>query len=380
MIVFVINSIGSGGAERALDTILRAAGDRQSRYEMHLVLLDREPEMRVLPALDGRHCLDTGGSLWRSVVALDRLLARLKPDLVVSLLVRANLATAIAGRRHAGATVLCERMHLGSHLAGRYRGVAHAVLRLLPRLLYPRADRVLAVSEGVRDDLIEGFGLDHALVAAIPNGYDLDAIAAAGARPASIDLPDRYAVAVGRLVAAKGFALLVEAWRMAQPAPMLLILGEGPERAALAARIAAAGLSEHIRLLGFLGDPFPIVARAQFLVSASHNEGFPNGIAEAMALSRPIVATDCPSGPAELLGAASGAAGEVVVAPHGLIVPDGDAVALAAAVRMMADAATRERLADAARARMDDFTVAAIAGRYWAMFDALLVSATVRVS
>ncbi|MEH3106970.1 MAG: glycosyltransferase [Sphingomonas fennica] len=365
-IVFVINSILTGGAEGALATILRAAGDR----DVHLVTLDAGPDRRRMPAVP-RHCLGAGGSLAASIRLLDGLLATLKPDLVVSFLVRANIATAIAGPRHARANVLCERMHLGSHLAGRYRGLKLRLLRALPRLLYPRADRVLAVSEGVRDDLVAGFGLPPRLVATIPNGYDLAAIAAAGLRPPAVALPPAFIVAVGRLVAAKGFALLIDAYRAADPALPLLILGEGPLHADLQARIDAAGLTHHIRLLGHLDDPFPVVARAAFLVSASHNEGFPNAIAEAMALARPIVATDCPSGPAELLGAPAAAAGEVVEAPHGLIVPDGDTAALAAALRRMEAPAIRQRLGAAARARLDDFGAEAVAGRYWRLFDAL---------
>ncbi len=371
-IVFVINSIGTGGAERALDTILRASGGRLDRYDIHLILLDKEDERRALPQLDGKHCLDARGSLWRSVIRLGRMLARLRPDLVISLLVRANIATAITGPRHAGATLLCERMHLGSHLAGRYRGIRRAILRSLPRFLYRRADRVLAVSEGVRADLIHGFGLPPALVETIPNGYDVAAIHRAGARTPPIALPDDFIIAVGRLIEAKGFALLIEAYRAADPALPLLVLGEGPLHAQLLAQIESAGLTGRVRLLGFLDDPFPVVARAAFLVSASHNEGFPNAIAEAMALGRPIIASDCPSGPAELLGAPSGRAGEVIEAPFGLIVPDGDVDALCAALRKMEQPAVRQLLGEAARRRIEAFRVEAIAELYWSRFDVLI--------
>ncbi len=374
-VVFVMNSILTGGAERALATILRAAGERFDRYEIHLVMLDKEPDRRKMPDVHRRHCLDAAGSLFSSVRRLDRLLAGLKPDLLVSLLVRANYACAIIGPRHAGATVLCERMHLGSHLAGRYQGAKLAALQLLPRLVYRRATRVLGVSEGVRRDLVDHFGVPEALTETIPNGYHLDEIVAAGARAPSIDLPPDYMVAVGRLVRAKGFSLVIEAYRRADPPIPLLILGEGPERAALAAEIARHGLSARIHLIGFLEDPFAIVARAQFLVSASHNEGFPNAIAEAMVLGRPVLVSDCPSGPAELLGGTAGAAGEVVDTGCGLIVPNHDVAALTAGIRLLiGDVALRRRLGAAVRARMQDFSVTRVTGRYWDVFDGLIAA------
>lgn len=368
-IVFVINSIGSGGAERALDTILRAGGERLERYELHLVLLDREPEMRAMPALDGHHCLDAGGELFKSVTRLRSLLHHMQPDLVVGFLVRANVAVAFSGggwRR-----ILCERMHMRSHLAGRYRGWRRRLIHRLLGMAYARADTVLGVSQGVSDDLIATFGAPSARVKTINNPYDLDRIAADAAEAPSIALPPEYLLAVGRLVAAKGFAELIAAYTLASPPIPLVILGEGPERAALEARIAAAGLAGRVLMPGFLADPFAVMGRARALVSASHNEGFPNAIAEAMALGLPVLATDCPSGPADLLGAAAGTPGTVTEARAGLVVPMGDVAALARGIAMLDDEDQRMRLGAAARTRMEDFRVEWIAQQYWTVFDRL---------
>lgn len=367
-ILFVINSIGSGGAERALDTILRA---RPDRYRVHLATLDDEPEMRVLPALDGRHCLNAGGSLGRSIIGLRSLVRRLKPDLVVSLLVRANLANLLAGT--GGRSIVCERMHLSSHLSGRYHGPALLSLRLAVRILYPGGACILAVSEGVRRDLVDTFGVPVALTRTINNPYDLDRITREGQEEPDVDLPANYIVAVGRLVAAKGFSDLIEAYRRARLDAGLVILGEGPEKRILEQQIQAAGLSDRILLPGFVPRPFSVMKRARFLVSASHNEGFPNAIAEAMALCVPVIATDCPSGPAELLGACAGEAGSITAAAHGLLVGDGDVEALATAMtRLDGDAGLRAHYAKAGRARMEDFKIEDIAARYWTLFEATL--------
>lgn len=377
-ILFVINSIGSGGAERALDRILRSSGDRLARYDVELALLDREPEIRTLPPLAARHCLDARGSLAKSVVRLVALLRRRRPDLVVSLLVRSNLSAAIAGPMLGIPTVLCERMHLSSHLRGRHRGLRLRTLLLLPRLLYRRAAAVLAVSRGVGDDLIARFGTPLARLLVIPNPYDIDAIVADGIAEPEIPLPPAFIVGVGRLVAAKGFDDLIRAYALARLGMPLLILGEGPERERLEQQIAAADLAGRVVLAGYLANPFAVVSRAAFLVSASHNEGFPNAIAEAMVLGRPVLATDCPSGPAELLGASAGPVGGVVEAPYGLVVADGDVQALAAGIARLGDGTERMRLGAAARQRMEAYRSEDVAARYWAVFDRYLERTSAR--
>lgn len=366
-LVFVINSVGSGGAERALETILRAGGERLDRYDLQLVLLDRAPEMRAFPEFAARHCLDAGGRLPISVMRLRRLLGQLQPDLVIGFLVRANVAVAFSGGRWH--RILCERMHLTSHLAGRYSGWRLRVIRGLLRLAYRRATWIFGVSKGVTDDLIAGFGAAPARCRTINNPYDIKAILAGGNARPSIAVPDAFFVAVGRLVAAKGFADLVAAYDRADPDLPLLILGEGPERPALVAQIAVAGLEERILMPGFIADPWAVVSRARGLISASYNEGFPNAIAEAMVLGTPVLATDCPAGPAELLGRAAGTAGSVVVAPAGLVVPMGDVTALATGITMLADRSLCDRLSREAARRMTAFRVELIGETYWQAFD-----------
>lgn len=368
-LLFVINSIGSGGAERVLDNILYAAQGRLDRYEVHLCLLDDAPERRAMQPVFGKHVLAANGKLGASITQLHALARRIQPDLIVSFLIRANVATAIAGRLSGTPTILCERMNTSSHLSLRYGGIKRVLLGLLPRLVYARASLILAVSEGVRQDLIHAFGIRPARVRTIYNPYDIDRLATAGAAPPAIALPDRFIVAVGRLVAAKGFDLLIDAFARQEAHPSLIILGEGPEHAALAARIAALGMADRITLAGFTPELFAIVARAQALVSASHNEGFPNAIAEAMALGLPVLATDCPSGPAELLGGQAREEGRATQAPYGLIVKDGDVAGLVDGLRLLEDPALRATYAAASRRRLEDFRIETIAAHYWTLFD-----------
>jgi len=129
---------------------------------------------------------------------------------------------------------------------------------------------------------------------------------------------------VGRLAAAKDFATLLRAFALlrARVSARLVLLGEGEERAPLVALAQELGVSEHVKLRGFVANPFAFMARASVFASSSRYEGFANVLREALACGCPVVATDCPSGSAEAL--ADGALGRLV--------PVGDAPALARAL------------------------------------------------
>ncbi len=380
IIVFVINSIGYGGAERALANIL----GRHARegWEAHLVTLDDDADARAMPAWLTRHRLDARGGFLRSVWQLARLLRRLKPDLCVSLLVRANLCTVLTGRFAAGGRVIiCERMHLTSHLEGRYRGWRLAAAKLLPRLIYRHADAALGVSSGVSADLVARHGVPPVKSATIFNPYDLERIRQDGAAPASIALPASFAVAVGRLTAAKNMALLIEAFLDADLPHALIILGDGEERGALEALIRSRGAEGRVLLPGYLDNPFSVMSRARFYVSASRNEGFPNAMVEAMALGAPVVASDCPSGPAEILAEVEAIATTGMVAGRfGLLVPVDDRESLTAAMIRMDEPATRDHYAAQARLRAADFGLEAVASLYWSFFRSVLADAGGRAS
>lgn len=377
-IVFVINSVGRGGAERVLDIILGARPDWARQAEIHLVLLDDETAMRAMSPPDFTHVLDGRGSLLRSIAQLHTLLDRLQPDLVVSFLIRSNLAAACWRWRGGKAPVIaCERMHASSHLAGRYSPPVVLALRTALTLGYRRVDRVLAVSNGVADDLHRQFGVPHDRLGVIPNPYDCKAITAAAQDVPEIDLPPAYMVAVGRMVAAKNFAGLIDAFAAAKPSLDLVILGEGPERAALERLVAMRGLSERVYMPGHLRNPLPVVARSRFLISASRNEGFPNAIAEGMALGLPILSTDCPSGPAELLGGCATEAGKPVRGAAGLLTRLDDIPALAKGMTMLdADPELQSQLGKDARRRIEDFPQSEIVLRYWDVFRSFQSSET----
>jgi glycosyltransferase involved in cell wall biosynthesis len=365
-VVFVINSLGDGGAERVLGNLLTHAEARLSEVKLDLVLLDAGPERRSMPPYVEKHALNCRGAMGASVIGLARTLHALRPDVVVSFLVRANVAAITAARLFGIPCVISERMHLSRHLNGKYRGLALAAARALPWLAYRFADRIIAVSEGVREDLVQSFAARPAATRRIYNPYDLARIEADGHATAPMTLPDSFIVSAGRLVPSKNFAQLIEAYLASSLKDALVILGEGPERGRLEAIVRGAGAADRILLPGYLENPFAVMSRARFFVSASLNEGFPNALAEAMALGAPVVATDCPSGPAEILADMVKAdLSALMQAPYGILVPEGDVGELTRAMQLMSAPDTRAHYAARAKARLADFAVEKIAAEYW---------------
>lgn len=376
-IAFVINSLGPGGAERVLDHVMRMAPPGE--WECHLVLLDRETEWRTPPDAVTVHRLDCKRGMLASIRQLKTALAAIQPDLVVSFLVRANVATVIAARSLKIPCIISERSQLSTHLENEHKGFKRTAAAAAPRLTYPLADRVIAVSDGVRTDLVRKFGVRRERVQTIYNPYDLDRIQRDALETPEFDLPERFLVSAGRLVKRKGFDDLLDAYaRMATDLP-LCILGEGAERDRLAARIQAMDLEGRVRLLGYARNPFAIVGRADMFVSPSHCEGFPNAIAEAMVLGVPVVSTDCPSGPAELLDEVEAVDFEGVhPGKYGLLTPVGRPDLLARGVEQMSDPATHRLYSDKARQRMNDFRIETIATRFWDVFSEVIAQGAVR--
>jgi glycosyltransferase involved in cell wall biosynthesis len=367
-IAFVINSLGPGGAERVMMTVLANAPREEwpENWDLHLILLDKEVEHRTPPPFVTIRQLDCARRLRPSITALRAALKRIAPDIVVSFLVRANIAAVIAAKSLGIPVVISERAQLSAHLEGRHPGLRASAARLVPRLVYPRADHIIAVSAGVRRDLIAKFGVSPARVSAIPNPYDVAAIRAAGEQPPEFPLPDHFMASAGRLTESKGFSDLIGAYARANPDIPLVILGEGELRPELETQIRAAGLGGRVILAGYARNPFAIVSRAELFVSASHCEGFPNAIAEAMALGVPVIATDCPSGPAEILDnvEVTGATG-MHLARYGILTPVGDRSDLADAITRMLSPSTNAHYREQSRLRIADYGVARSMGQYW---------------
>jgi glycosyltransferase involved in cell wall biosynthesis len=210
----------------------------------------------------------------------------------------------------------------------KYEAAANEIRRNLGS-----ADAVVSVSQGLTDDLRENFGIDPTRLHTIYNPTYREAYVRAAADPvdhpwlASKDQP--VVIAAGRLHFVKGFHDLLDAFavvRRTRPA-RLIILGEGKERAALQAHIEKLGLQDCVAMPGRKPTTAPWFARSDLFVLSSKRECLPAVLIEAMSVGTPVVATDCPSGPHEILDGGR-------LAP---LVPVGDPPALAEAIGRVLD-------------------------------------------
>ncbi|MHA4835620.1 glycosyltransferase [Sphingopyxis sp. MSC1_008] len=366
-ILFAINSLAGGGAERVLATLLAGSVPWRTRYDIHLALLDDEPRAYDVPEWVEVHQLDARHKLLPSLTQLRALVGRVSPDAMLSFLTRANIACAwaMAGRRRPW--LISERVNTSAHLGDAFAPKA------MVRMVYPRAAHVIAVSEGVVDDLAANFGVARARMSAIANPVDHRRIAELAAEPSAFVPADRYIVSAGRLMPNKNFPLLLRAYAQASPRERLVILGEGPERGALQALATSLGIADRVDMPGFVANPFAVVARAALYAMPSNAEGFPNGLVEAMACGVPVVATNCASGPSEILASRSrDAISDRIDVDAGALVPTDDVEAFAAALVDVLAEPRRSACGARARDRSLAYGVEQAAANYWARIEAAL--------
>lgn len=319
----VVTNLAGGGAEKALLRLAQALA--ALGHEAHLVLLERLVEHDVPQGVALRPIFHkpekaSKGWLGRRVLArrLSEAISRGGPyDLVVSTLPFADEVACLARLpRH--------RCRIANTLSAEVERLAESDPRKAARRLerYRKlygARPLVAVSHGVARDLRERLGC-RGPIAVIANPFDAAQLRAAAAEPVP-DLPDRpYVIHVGRFAAQKRHDLLLEAWaRLDLPHRLVLLTPADPQLELLVRRHA---LEKRVLVAGFRANPYPWIARAELLVLCSDHEGLPNVLIEALLCGTPVVSTDCPSGPREIL---SGALAEYLV-------PCGDAAALAESI------------------------------------------------
>lgn len=371
--LFLINSLTGGGAERVMCTLLSHSEPERVEFDISLAVLDNEPAGNVAPYWVDIHQFDCRFSLARSIMAVRKVYADLRPDVSLSFLTRANLANALISPTP---FVISERAHTSHHLGKGLRG---AVSRTMVRTLYPRAASVIAVSGGVSRDLHENFGVPNEKLISIPNPVDVAGIQKKAKAPVETKIDGPFIMSAGRLVKVKNFAMLMRAFAAADQTRKLVIAGEGEERAALEQLARELGVADRVILPGYAANPYPLMAAADMFILSSDSEGYPNALVEGMGLGRPVISTNCNSGPSEILAdkprdAISG----IAYAEHGVLVPVDDAGAMAEAIRALDDPQRRAEYGAKAAARAATFSAAAIKDRYWDVLRAAMNAAPAR--
>lgn len=234
------------------------------------------------------------------------------------------------------------------------------------QMLFPEAAHVVAVSRGVADNVGESVGVPAEKITPIYNPTFSPDIARRA--EASLDHPwfrdggPPVILGVGRLAPQKDFATLIEAFRRASAASpcRLIVLGEGRLRPQLEGQVRALGLEDRVSLPGWVENPYAFMSRAALFVLSSRHEGFPGVLIESMACGTPVVSTDAPYGPAEILENGR----------WGRLTPVGDVEAMAQAI--LDSLAGNSVPAEALRRRAGNFSAERAVTAYEQMFESLI--------
>jgi glycosyltransferase involved in cell wall biosynthesis len=325
--IFLPSLLGGGGQRSMLNL---AHGIAERGYAIDLVLARAEgvflPEVQRSVRI-----VDLGASrALTSLPALVRYLRSERPDAMLSVFGYLNIVALWAWKLSGAKT----RMFVNEQntVSVEAANASSWGLRLTPWLIrrfYPWATGIVVVSKGVCEDMARFSNIPGRRITVIYNPSIVASEVQARAKE-PLDHPwfqpggPPVLLAVGRLQPQKDYAMLLQAFaRVREKRPVrLIILGEGKERPRLEAMVEALNLREDVSLPGFVKNPFAYMARSSLFVLSSRWEGLPTVLIEALCCGTPVVSTDCPSGPREILQNGR----------FGRIVPVGDVGAFAQAI------------------------------------------------
>lgn len=345
-ILLIIPNIDFGGAQRSFIALAEAL---MERYEVQVCtfnieenILFRLPfEVRSLDVRGGRNLPDKVLMLWRRVQSLKKLKQQFRPDVSISYLEGSNYLNILTGKKDKvvisirGSQTYDETI---SGLQGTFRK------KVLMPVLYPKADAVVALNQGIKKELTGQYGVSEDKVKVIHNYYRLEDMRKAGREA----LPEPFSrvfdqpcfVYAGRLAVEKGITELIEVFagiKKTTADTRFVIVGEGAlnndliseaENMGLMVWHPAAGDTKpeeaDIVFTGYQANPYAFIQRARALLIASSSEGGPNILAESLILGTLVVSADCPDGPRERLAPGTGYARSLSVAekaPNGWLMP-----------------------------------------------------------
>jgi N-acetylgalactosamine-N,N'-diacetylbacillosaminyl-diphospho-undecaprenol 4-alpha-N-acetylgalactosaminyltransferase len=360
-LIFLIPSLAGGGAERVASTLLPYLA---RHFDLTLALLeDRRSypvptDIRV--AAFSRSLNSQAAHVTRipyHILALTRLIRRHSARIVLSFIEQANIINIMASYITGQQAVISQRTNPRQQYEGK--GLLGKIISQTSGRLYPKAARIIAVSNGIKEIIVSDYKLDVRRIKVIPNPVDIASMGKMSKKEPSIALPGDYLLHVGRLnVKTKAHDILLNAFKKLHsfhPDLKLILVGDGPDKKQIEVMVKNLDLDKSVILAGWRENVYAFMARAKALVLCSRYEGWPNVLVEAMACGCPVIATDCQTGPREILDDSK----------YGLLVPVDDPEALAHSVeKLLADESRRAYFQEQARKRAHDFDLEQIGPKY----------------
>ena len=356
-IAFLIHDLRGGGAERV--TVSLASGIAKQGIQVDLVMINETGRSAYFNSIDSAvrvKSLNQNRTL-TSIIGFRDYFNENRPDAVISAMTHINVAAILARKmaRHRPRLIVVEHNQMSRDILGK-RGFVRVAYMGVP-WIYRHADLIGVVSGGVKDDLVNATGIEADRIEVLHNPVVTPLLRRQSRVP-----PDHpwlqpgeppVILGVGRLTKQKNFGMLIDSFAALRTTrkARLMILGQGPEKKQLEDRCKVSGYQDDIALLGFVDNPFAYMRHAGALGLCSNWEGLPTVLIEAMACGTPVVSTNCPSGPSEILEGGA-------LAP---LTPPGDRRAFTEALHAVLD---RRVSTEALVARAEQFSLEAAVDRY----------------
>ncbi len=289
-IALVISSLSSGGGERVVATLSQ---EFAKKYDVTIILFDSSNidyeyggTILDINCPEKPSIISKTYNLLKRAYKLKKIFRKQKFDHIFGFMESANYPSILASRDTIAS------LHIDFHFL-------NPIERQLVSYIYPLAKAVAPVSDDIATTLNKKLALGN--VTRIYNPVPFEELEALSVQP--LQHPKKFLIAVGRLTYQKHFDLMIDAFAesKAKDDCDLIILGEGELRADLEQQIKKLKMEDKVHLPGRLKNPFNYMKHAEFMLLSSRAEGFPMVLIEALSLNCPAIATDCPTGPREII-------------------------------------------------------------------------------
>jgi len=375
-IIFLINSLGEGGAQRSLLTLAKQLLKEGKRVT---ILSLAKNDCYELPSKvnvvyftnsvkDNMFLIPYYAWKLKCYVKKHHILT------VQSYLFRANyvnLFSRLFGAKH-------QIQVANRSVVSRFfkEGFSGKINIFLMKWLYPKADLIVHQSQRMKLDFHTHFNINRP-EQVIYNAFDVEAILSQSKQEVDgfrFDSHKRYLVTVGRLIALKRFQDVISAMERLPLDVELLLLGEGKEQDTLESLAKELGLEERVHFLGQVKNPFWYIKRCDIFISSSSVEGFPNVLVEAMLCKTVVISSDCVSGPREIMTPSMDSSKQLLegieATDYGILYPVGSVESLSNAIQqLLEDSRLRIRYCEQAFERAQTFSVERIKSQYKRLFD-----------
>jgi len=310
-IAFIINSLGGGGAERVVTTLSNYL--IQNGYEITIILLEKDiiqydldKRVNLVVLKTSRITKGIAKIMFIPLQALELnyILKKIKIDKSISFLTRANLVFSFTKFFSKKNIIISQRNNARKNY--EIKSIQNNIMNFLIKRLYKKADKIIAISHGIKDSLHEDYNININKIQVIYNPQNNKLIQNSNTKKLIFEFKKeyKYFITLGRLIKPKDHKTMIEAFHIVTqtyPYSNLIILGDGELKSDIKSLINKLNLTDKVILLGFVKNPFDYLKKADIFVFSSKFEGFGNVLVEAMASGLPVISTDCPSGPAEIL-------------------------------------------------------------------------------